>query len=223
MEGLAFYALADECRLVTGVAGTLAEDDFARPTRLPAWNVKELVAHMWRDMDRVREALRQPPPGQADTTAVTYWRTYDPIGKGPEIADRAKGIAAGFATGAELARSFEENWTEGLEAARALPPDRIVLTWGPTMRLDEFLATRVLEIAVHGLDLAHALQRPPWITPGGAALTRAILVGLLGDDPPSLLGRNDVAFIEAATGRRGLTYAERSVLGPRASAFPLLG
>jgi len=82
--------------------------------------------------------------------------------------------------------------------------------------------TRVLEIAVHGLDLADALGRPPWITPGGAAITRAILEGLLGGAPPPGLEWDDVAFIEAGTGRRPLTGADRAVLGEAATAFPLL-
>ncbi|MEU2020510.1 hypothetical protein ABZ541_31210, partial [Micromonospora sediminicola] len=30
----------------------------------------------------------------------------------------------------------------------------------------EFLRTRVVEVAVHGLDLADALDRSPWTTPG---------------------------------------------------------
>ena len=92
-----------------------------------------------------------------------------------------------------------------------------------TIRLDEFVTTRVLEIGVHGLDLAAALGRPPWLTSGAASVVLSILAGLLGEDPSPALGWSDLTFIETGTGRRPLTDAERSVLGERAGAFPLLG
>jgi hypothetical protein len=44
-------ALRDECELVSQTVLGLAEDRFAGPTRLPAWNVKELLGHMYRDID----------------------------------------------------------------------------------------------------------------------------------------------------------------------------
>ncbi len=215
--------LAAECGLVSEVVGGLSEDEFGLPTRCPPWDVKVLLAHMWRDMDRVRTALATAPPAEADTTAVTYWRSYDPVVDAPDISDRAREVAAGFATGAGLARSFGQNWREGLEAARREDLGRIVVTWGPALRLDEFLATRVLEIGVHGLDLAAALGRDPSITSGGVAVVRGILVGLLGQEPPAVLGWDDVAFIEVGTGRRPLAANEREVLGAAAGLFPLLG
>ena len=92
-----------------------------------------------------------------------------------------------------------------------------------SIRLDEFLKTRILEIGVHGMDLAAALGRRPWLTPAAASVVLSILVGLLGDDPAAALGWSDLTFIETATGRRPLTGAERAVLGDRADAFPLLG
>ncbi|EFL12981.1 predicted protein [Streptomyces sp. C] len=32
-------------------------------------------------------------------------------------------------------------------------------------RVSQFLVTRVVEVAVHGLDLAEGLGRDPWLTP----------------------------------------------------------
>jgi hypothetical protein len=40
---------------------------------------------------------------------------------------------------------------------------------GDVMLLTEFMRTRVLELAVHGLDLATGLGRDPWLTGAGAA------------------------------------------------------
>ena len=47
---------------------------------------------------------------------------------------------------------------------------------GDRMLLTEFLRTRVLELAVHGLDLAAALDRPPWLTDGAAAVVEELVL-----------------------------------------------
>jgi uncharacterized protein (TIGR03083 family) len=214
--------VAGECRLATDACLELPEAHFARPTRLPAWNVKQLLAHMWRDMDRLRSALGDEPPEAADADAMTYWRAYDPAARGPEIAGRAREVAARFATGGQLAADFERTWTEGVALATGEPPDRLIATWGPTMRLDEFLATRVVEIAVHGLDLAHALDRRPWLSREGSGIVRRILDGLLDAELPLLIGWDELAFIEAGTGRRRLDEMDRAILGDLAERFPLL-
>jgi hypothetical protein len=49
-----------------------------------------------------------------------------------------------------------------------------------------------------------------------------IIVGLLGTDPPDALAWDDVALIQAGTGRRVLSDDEVGVLGPLADLFPLL-
>lgn len=220
--------LADECRSTTEAAAALDEADFARPTRLPLWNVKELVGHMWRDMDRLRFGLATEAPAAADTDAVSYWRRYDPAADGPAIAERSREVAAGFATGAELVTSFMANWTDGLDAARAEAPDRVIVTWGPALRLDEFLKTRILELGIHGLDLADALGVQAWLTPGAAEVVRSIfdmLLGAepLGAEPPAALGWSDAVYLDTGSGRRRLTDDERVTLGTLGDAFPLMG
>ena len=47
---------------------------------------------------------------------------------------------------------------------------------GDPMLLAEFLRTRVLELAVHGLDLAAALDREPWMTAPAAGVTEDLLL-----------------------------------------------
>jgi uncharacterized protein (TIGR03083 family) len=214
--------LDEESRLASGSLGAAAEDAFAGPTRLPLWTVKELFAHMWLDLDRIREYLAAPAPSVADTDAVLYWRRYDPADDGPDVAARAKEIANRFASGSELVASFDEGRAEAVALALATPEDRLVATWGPTMRFDDYLRTRILEMGVHGLDLADALGREPWLTRGAADVTRRILVGLLGEEPAIVRRWSDRSFIEAGTGRRGITYEEHAALGPLAQAFPLL-
>src|SRR5207244_315103 len=49
-----FEALRTECEEVSKKVLALSEDDFAKPTRLAAWKVKELLGHMTRGVDRIR-------------------------------------------------------------------------------------------------------------------------------------------------------------------------
>jgi uncharacterized protein (TIGR03083 family) len=216
-------ALAHECRAVSATVLALSDEDFASPTRCTAWDVKELLAHMHRDVDRINVALANSPPDRADTTAVTYWHSYDPKVDGAAIADRAKEWAASFKSGQELAKAWDAMWRRAIQTLSFTDSGRLVETWGPKLTLEEFVKTRVLEMTVHGLDLAEALSRPPATTDAGIAVTRAILVGLLGVEPPGDLGWDDVVFIEAGTGRRPLTHRERAILGALAVRFPLLG
>jgi uncharacterized protein (TIGR03083 family) len=216
-------ALAEECELVSETVLDLPEGDFARPTRLPAWNVKELLGHMYRDVDRLNTGLAQPPPPAADTDAVTYWRTYSPAADGPAIADRARDVAASFATGRELAEAWDEMWRRALALAGDAGGGRLIVSWGPILRMDEFLKTRVLEITVHRMDLDHALGRKGWGTDQAMSIVDDILVGLLGQEPPEDLEWDVVDFIERGTGREGLSEEEERILGPLANRFPLLG
>lgn len=213
--------LAAESELVARAVLDLDEDDFALATRCPAWDVKGLLGHMYRDVDRIFQ-FRDLPAGVPDTTAVSYWRSYDPASDAPDIAARAQDVADGYASGSELARAFDRRWREAVAAARQIPPERPIRTFRPTLRFDDYVQTRVLEMAVHGLDLAHALGREQWITPGAAHVVRRILVGLLGDEPNAALGWDDVTFIETGTGRRPLSPSERPTLADRAARFPLL-
>jgi uncharacterized protein (TIGR03083 family) len=216
-------ALREECEEVSKLARSLSEEDFSLPTRLPLWNVKELFGHMYRDVDRIKTALTTPPPPAADADAVSYWTRYDPATDGPDIADRAKEVAARFTTGAEMAEAWDGMWRRTLDEAGQADRSRHTVTWGPVMALDEYLKTRVLEITVHRMDLEDALGRKGWGTNQAVSIVDDILEGLLGEQPPSELEWDVVDFIETGTGRRSLTDREREVLGGLADRFPLLG
>jgi uncharacterized protein (TIGR03083 family) len=216
-------ALRDECEEVSRIVLSLAEEDFAKPTRLPAWNVKELLGHMYRDIDRTNTALSTPPPSEVTADSVSYWRSYDPVHDAPAIADRAKEVAARYETGVALAGAWNEMWRGALDGAAGTDRSRLVVTWGPHLTLDEFLKTRVLEITVHRMDMEDALGQKGWGTDLAVSIVDDILEGLLSEQPPSELEWDVVDCIETGTGRRLLSESERAVLGPLADRFPLLG
>jgi uncharacterized protein (TIGR03083 family) len=219
----ALGALREECEEVSKLVLGLSDQNLSRPTRCAAWNVKELLAHMYWGINRAKRSLAEPAPAAADTNSVTYWRSYDPEDDAPDIADRARQLSAGYEAGSELARAWDELWRGVVESAASEDRGRIVSTWGPTLTLDDFLKTRVLEITVHRMDLQDALGQKGWGTDQAISIVDDTLEGLLGEQPPSDLEWDVVDFIEAGTGRRKLTDEERLILGPLADRFPMLG
>jgi uncharacterized protein (TIGR03083 family) len=221
----ALDVLEAECARASDALEGLPEAVYGGPTRCPPWNVKGLVGHLWRDIDRIISYAGGPgsgPAARAETDAVSYWRSYDPVVEAPLISQRSSEVADRFATGVDLARSFARHWPECIAAARAMKPGDVIRTRLTWIRIDEFVGTRVVEATVHGLDLAEAAEMRPWPTAGGLAITRAILLALLGGPPPASLAGDDIACIETATGRRPLEPAAREELGAAGDLFPLL-
>ena len=214
-----------ECAALSLLLFDLSEEQYALPTRCRPWDVKDLVAHVWRSLFRIPTALDEPPnDAPADTDAVTYWRSYDPADDSQLIAQHAHETAVEHATGRALAESFDELWRDCVARVARENSARVIQTWwGPRIRLDEFVATRVLEVLVHGLDLTTALGRSPAGTPAGTSLVVDILTGLLGGDPPSALQWSDIDFIDKACGRTPLDDREAAILRAAAGKFPLLG
>ncbi|MFG2783474.1 maleylpyruvate isomerase N-terminal domain-containing protein [Streptomyces prunicolor] len=81
-------------------------------------------------------------------------------------------------SGAALADDLNDTWQQVDRLCRAQPEGRVVRTrHGDPMLLAEFLLTRVVEVAVHGLDVADALSHEPWLTSQTADLVQDILLG----------------------------------------------
>jgi uncharacterized protein (TIGR03083 family) len=216
-------ALKGECELVSQLVLGLPEEDFAQATRLPEWNVKELLGHMTRGVDRINVFLDAPPPPAVDTDSISYWTRYDPMTDSPAVAERGKAVAADYGSGQELAAAWDETWRRALGRAGTEDRSRLVeVSWGPALTLDEYVKTRVLEITVHRMDMEEALGLKGWGTDAAISIVDEILEGLLGEEPPTELEWDAIDFIEVGTGRRDPTTAEREVLGDLADRFPLL-
>ena len=113
-----------------------------------------------------------------------------------------------------MAADFERAWLEARAAVQAAPPDRVVRTrHGDLMLLADFLRTRVVELAVHGLDLAIGLDRDPWLTPEAASVVADLV---LPDGSATGLRQrlawDHATLIAKVTGRQSLTPAESEVI-----------
>jgi uncharacterized protein (TIGR03083 family) len=216
-SGPAVDAFGAEAERLSGVALAADEAAFSRPSPCPPWSVADLLYHVRIGAGRIRDMLAQPEPGAGPVTpADGYFRPDQRYSAGTDrerIAVAQRGAAA-LGSGAAIARDFDLAWRESWAQARRARQGRLVRTrHGDLMLLTEFLRTRVLELAVHGLDLADGLGRPPWLT-GAAARVIEDLILPAGTAPRVLdeAGWDHPTLIAKATGRLPLSPAESALL-----------
>ncbi|MFR9778512.1 maleylpyruvate isomerase N-terminal domain-containing protein [Micromonospora sp. MS34] len=205
-------AFRDECRQLEAVLRGLTGADLDRPTPCPPWAVRDLIAHVRTGAGRLVDMLAAPAPARAEVDAAGYFGTakFTPEVDRDRIA-AARREALAPADVPEVAEGFARVWRATDAAVAGQPPERLVRTrHGDAMTLTEFLRTRVVEVGVHGLDLADALDRRPWLTPAAAEVVAELLSD--GRPVPDELGWDALTLVRKATGRAALTHRERTVV-----------
>lgn len=134
----------------------------AAPSVLPGWTVAELVAHVGMAMGPVSNAQPAPPDAEPLTFAG-YVTTYP--ASATDIAERTRRLADDTRDGPlpAVERMVEEALSH-LVVLRDLGPDPVVTSKRGPVRLTTLVLTRLLELVVHGDDLARS-------APGGAPAT----------------------------------------------------
>lgn len=174
----------------------MTDEQWVRPTRLGAWDVRSLYSHArsWPVafvglVDQVRDA----EPTHA--TAAALLRAFNaPDGVAHRLRDWAATNAredAARLSAAELVEPFASAGPAAIATARRLGSVCVDYFGQAVLRLDEAVSIGIMEATVHLLDLQHALGQPPDLPAAGLAQTAALLAEMA---PP-------VEFIEAATGR----------------------
>jgi len=183
-------------------------------TCCPPWTVQEEFAHTAMAVARTLAMLDEPPPAGDLVPAEGY---YVPTRRFEESANADR-------VGAAQSLAAQEEWPDlvaGFDARRqavsrraaAEPEDRVVTTrWGDPMLLTDFQVTRVVELAVHGLDLADALALEPWLTTAASEVVEGLILPAGAHVVRQRLGWDRPQFLRKTTGRSPLTSAERSTL-----------
>jgi uncharacterized protein (TIGR03083 family) len=185
--------LRGEVEQLAAVAETLTPQQWQRTTPCPPWDVAGLLGHVLTTLSRLPPMLAAPAPPQATVSAAGYYRADARFSADANTARIEAGRAADPARFGVTAR-------EVLRLCAQQPSGRVVRTrHGDPMLLTDFLLTRVVEAGVHGLDLASALDRPPWLTPA-AAEAIADLHGATGAKLREL-GWDRLTFVRQITGR----------------------
>jgi uncharacterized protein (TIGR03083 family) len=201
--------LEAELTAVTDVFRGLAPEQWQRPTllvpvdpELPRWTVFELAGHFDIAIGLTRMLIAGREDAQPARDRTSFF--INPRSEtGPVVYSYAYTMVEGK-TPADMPGVLAETFTKTIAEARAVPAGLVGPGYFAPMRADEFVASRIVEAVVHGIDLAQALGVPYFATAEGVAATAAILDDLLarrttGARPAELA--DDLDWILAASGR----------------------
>lgn len=189
---------------------SLGEEDWQRPTRLQPldaslkpWTVFELAGHFDISIGLTRMLVADPQPGgQPGRDRVSFF-IFPRSEVAPVVYDYAYTMVQGK-TPADMPDVLHETFSKTISEARANPPDFVGPGYYALMRLDEFVASRVVEAVVHGQDLTDALGLDPLASDDAVTIAAEILDELLARR--AVAGRpadlaDDRAWVRAASGR----------------------
>ena len=201
--------LADELERVEQVFRGLSPDEWQAPTKLVPldpglkhWTVFELAGHFDISIGLTRMLVDGRDDLQPARDRTSFF--INPRSEtAPAVYDYAFTMVRGK-TPADMPGVLHETFSGVISRARAVPADTVGPGYFAPMRVDEFVASRILEAVVHGIDLTQALGRDYIATTDGIKHTASILDDLLarrtvGRRPPEL--SDDLEWILAASGR----------------------
>jgi uncharacterized protein (TIGR03083 family) len=199
----------------------LAPGDWQAPTKLvpldpelPHWTVFELAGHLDIAIGLTRMLIDGRDDSQPGRDRTSFF-----INPRSETAPVVYGYAYTMVEGktpADMPGVLHETFSKTVQEARAVPAGTVGPGYFAPMRVDEFVASRVVEAVVHGIDLTQALGRDPIATADGIAVTASILDDLLarrtvGGRPPQL--SDDWDWILAASGRAEFSDPRLPLIG----------
>jgi len=213
--------LAGELSRIEAAFRGLTDQERATPTQLvpvdpdlPHWTVFELAGHFDISIGLTRMLI----DGRGDLQPARDRTSFfiNPRSEtGPVVYGYAYSMVQGK-TPAEMPDVLAGTFGKTIEECRAVSADTVGPGVFAPMQVDEFVASRVVEAVVHGLDLTLALGRDPIASPEGLALTASILDDLLarrtlGRRPADLA--DDLAWVQAASGRAEHTDTRLPLIG----------
>jgi uncharacterized protein (TIGR03083 family) len=179
--GTVLDVFAAQSALLVRWTKTLSAAELAQPSALPAWTIADLITHLALSVEMVAVVVHQGAARDVRPLALhEYVSAY--ARSATDIADIAQTTAAGEGNPPDL---FARRTDEALVAARAVVGDPIVLGRRGPIRFSDLLATRVIELVVHGRDLGRSLpDNPPPGSQDAMRLVTRIFADALADRHP---------------------------------------
>ena len=213
--------LEAELAAVERVFAGLSGDQWRLPTKLvpvdpdlPHWTVFELAGHFDIAIGLTRMLIAGREASQPARDRASFF--INPRSEtAPVVYDYAYTMVQGK-TPADMPGVLHETFSKTVAEARAVPAGTVGPGYFAPMRADEFVASRIVEAVVHGIDLTQALGQQNIATAEGIAATAAILDDLLARR--TVAGRpaelsDDLEWILAAAGRAGSTDNRLPLIG----------
>jgi uncharacterized protein (TIGR03083 family) len=194
-------ALTAQVAHVQDAVGELTPEQWKAPSGLPGWDVRLLVVHIVRQIGVLRDVLgEEPAPTVGKPSGVKPSGVKPTVGK-PTDLDTWTRSTAGIAAQLDASTRAQAEHTDDPVAAlaaeaaalpalkdEALRTDRLTTRPFGGMRALDLTVTRLVELVVHGDDLARATGVP--LTTDRQAL--AAVVRLLADALASKAPGNSV-------------------------------
>lgn len=190
---------------MTLLAQPAVAEAWDRPSALAKLTVAGLAGHLARSVTRIPGVLAAPPSTRPPIALIEHYTRSRWVGADLDDETNARIRRDGAAEAVDGAAALVAQVRDALAALRELlpaqPADRVVdLPWTSwSLSLDDFLTTRVLELVVHGDDLAVSVGLP------APALPAPVLEPVL-----DLLTRLAVRRHGATAVLRALSRAERA-------------
>jgi uncharacterized protein (TIGR03083 family) len=215
-------AFRAEAAALTAVCAGRTGADLARPSPCPPWTVAGLLGHLVIAAGRVDQAIaaasdQATGAGGPLVPARGYYRPdarFSPAVNADRI-EVAAALAARLGSPAAIHAELTGACERSLQAmASAAAGQKVRTRHGDRMLLAEFTVTRVVELAIHGLDLAAGLDRPPWLTPAAAGVLETLLLPDTGATARlrTSLGCDRIGVIAKLTGRAPMTADDHAAL-----------
>lgn len=193
--------VAAECEAIERACAGLEDEAFERLTNCAPWTLKDLIVH-------VRQTLQLPQrfvPGEGRPASGADWyrRTERETSEyRSRNVDRARIESQQFRTGSEVLAALVKAGAELAERFESVDGGFVIRN--PTVgaiTVDDYTTTRVISVAVHGLDVALSIGADFFITPEALDVTARVVEELAGECAETLgLTRLDLVLL--ATGRR---------------------
>jgi uncharacterized protein (TIGR03083 family) len=182
-------------RSLSGVVRRIEPDQWER-SGLGVWTVRELVGHALRGVATAPMYLRTPADEVSIHSVAEYFRTARAM---PDLHEGVaeRGRMAGAELGDDPVSAVDDVVEQSIAVVSATPLDTILtLPWG-TIRLVDYLPTRVIEVTVHTDDLCRALGFEHVASEAESRLVLESLVTTAGT-------REGMSMIRAVLGRDSL-------------------
>ena len=165
-------AFRESVQQFVDVVERISPDAWDKPG-LGEWTIRELVAHVVGMIDGIAAYAGPPAPFGAESATAYYVQAMSTPRIHEQITERARERVSLLGDDpAKAARAIADRTLAAIEVLDDAVP--MVTPFG-TLRLVDYLPTRVLEVVIHTLDVAHIAEVSVEPTRNALAVTLALL------------------------------------------------
>lgn len=188
-------AFTEGTDLIVGLADLVEDPQWSSPA-VDQWTVRELFVHASRAGSTITAYAGQPGERSLTSGAEYYLAVLEVPGIHDTVVERTRVQASELDEPVpEYLRSV---FAEAEQTLQRTPAGQVLGTLAGGITLEDYLPTRIVELVVHGIDLADALGVEPEVPPTAMRVTLETLGELAVRRPGAL---EPVALVKALTGR----------------------